>query len=48
VDFQKVRRAMDDIGYRGWIQLEAAAPGGIVPAYTAQCKFLKGVFPLAG
>ena len=24
--FSKVRQAMDDINYRGWIQIEAAAP----------------------
>ena len=26
IDFQQVRKAMDDIGYSGWIQIEAATP----------------------
>ena len=45
IDFQKVRQAMDDIHYRGWIQIEAAAPHGMIPDYTADRKFLKKVFP---
>ena len=44
VDFHKVRAAMDEIGYSGWIQIEAAAPHGVVPDYQADCKFLKGIF----
>jgi L-ribulose-5-phosphate 3-epimerase len=45
VDFQKVRQAMDDINYRGWIQIEAAAPHSLVDDYSADLKFLKGIFP---
>jgi sugar phosphate isomerase/epimerase len=45
VDFKKVREAMDEIGYRGWIQIEAAAPRGLVPDYKAHLAFLKSVFP---
>ena len=45
IDFHKVRRAMDDVEYGGWIQLEAAHPHGLVPDYTAQAKYLKGIFP---
>ena len=45
IDFKKVRQAIDAIGYRGWIILESARPGGVVPAYTSQCKFLRGIFP---
>lgn len=44
IDFHKVRQAMDAIDYRGWIQLEAAAPHALVPHYQAQCKFLKDIF----
>jgi len=44
IDFHKVRQAMDAIDYRGWIQLEAAAPRALVPDYQAQCKFLKDIF----
>ncbi len=44
IDFRKVREAMDAIEYRGWIQIEAAAPHGLVPDYQAHYKFLKGIF----
>ncbi len=45
VDFQKVREAMDDIGYRGWIQIEGAVPPGgqMLESYQANCKFLRGI-----
>jgi L-ribulose-5-phosphate 3-epimerase len=45
VDFKKVRAAIDDIGYRGWIQIEAAAPHGIAADYTADLKYLRSIFP---
>ncbi|MBI5396457.1 MAG: sugar phosphate isomerase/epimerase [Verrucomicrobia bacterium] len=47
VDFQKVRGAMDDIGYRGWIQIEGAVPKGakMLESYQANLKFLRGIFP---
>ena len=47
VDFQKVRAAMDDIGYRGWVQIEGAVPKGaqMLPSYQANLKFLRGIFP---
>ncbi len=45
VDFHKVRAAMDDIGYRGWIQIETPAPRGLVPDYKEELAFLKGIFP---
>ncbi len=45
IDFKQVRSAIDDIGYSGWIQIEAAHPHGLVPDYTADCKFLRGLFP---
>ena len=44
IDFQQVRKALDDIHYSGWIHLEAAAPNGVVADYTAQCKFLRRIF----
>ena len=45
VDFHKVRAAMDDIGYRGWVQIEGAVPPGkeMLESYQANCKFLRGV-----
>jgi L-ribulose-5-phosphate 3-epimerase len=47
VDFQKVRQAMDDIGYAGWMQIEGAVPKGgkMLPSYQANLKFLRGIFP---
>ena len=45
IDFRKVRRAMDDVDYSGWIQLEAAHPHGLIPDYTADAKYLKSIFP---
>ena len=46
VDFQKVRAALDDIGYRGWIQIEGAVPAGkpMLESYQANLKFLRGIF----
>lgn len=45
VDFKKVRAALDDISYRGWVQIEGAVPPGgqMLPSYQANCKFLRGV-----
>jgi len=45
IDFQKVRRAMDDIEFSGWIQLEAAQPHGLIPDYTDNAKYLRSIFP---
>ncbi len=45
IDFVKVRRAMDDVEYSGWLQLEAAHPHGLIPDYTADAKYLRGIFP---
>jgi sugar phosphate isomerase/epimerase len=45
VDFKKVRAALDDIGYRGWIQIEGAVPPGapMLESYQANCKFVRSV-----
>lgn len=45
IDFQKVRRAMDAIGYSGWIQIEGAAPNGLITDYRANCEYLRSIFP---
>ncbi|MBM3887994.1 MAG: sugar phosphate isomerase/epimerase [Verrucomicrobia bacterium] len=47
VDFRKVRQTLDDIGYRGWMQIEGAVPKGMpmMDAYKANLKFLRGLFP---
>jgi len=46
VDFQKVRAAMDDIGYAGWIQIEGAVPSGkpMLESYQANGEFLRRLF----
>jgi L-ribulose-5-phosphate 3-epimerase len=46
IDFKKVRAAMDDIEYTGWIQIEGAVPPGkaILQSYKANCHFMRGVF----
>lgn len=43
VDFRKVREAMEDIGYSGWIQIEGAVPQGatILDSYRSNLKFLR-------
>ncbi len=45
VDFHKVRAALDDIGYRGWVQIEGAVPPDkpLLESYQANCKFLRGI-----
>jgi len=45
VDFQKVREAMDDIRYSGWVQIEGAVPKGgeILESYKENNRFLRGV-----
>ena len=45
VDFRRVRAALDDIGYRGWIQIEGAVPPGapMLESYQANCTFTRGV-----
>lgn len=47
IDFKKVRAAIDDIGYAGWMQIEGAVPKGaaMLPSYVANLKFLREIFP---
>lgn len=44
IDFRKVRAAIDDIGYSGWAQIEAAAPHDLVKDYRAHLAYLRDVF----
>jgi sugar phosphate isomerase/epimerase len=46
VDFNKVKAAIEEIGYRGWMQIEGAVPPGgkIKESYIANRKFLHEVF----
>ncbi len=48
IDFKEVRKAIDDIQYNGWFQIEAAHPNGIVPDYRAHYRYLRGIFPERG
>ncbi len=45
VDFEEVRRAMDDAGYRGWIQIEGAKPLGLQESYRRNAQYLRTIFP---
>jgi len=46
VDFRKVRSALDDIGYSGWLVLEGAVPPGaaIVESYKKNLRALRSIF----
>jgi len=46
LDWPRVAKAVKDIGYEGWMQIEGATPQGaeIVPAYQHNFKYLKGLF----
>jgi len=45
VDYRKVRAALDEIGYRGWVQIEGALPAGadLLESYRANCRFVREV-----
>jgi len=47
VDFKEVRKAFDDIGYRGWIQIEGATDKakGQIETFKLDRAYLKEVFP---
>ncbi|MHC4623413.1 MAG: sugar phosphate isomerase/epimerase family protein, partial [Planctomycetota bacterium] len=45
VDFAEVRRAMDDAGYRGWIQIEGSKPLGLQESYRHNAEYLRSIFP---
>ncbi len=50
IDFSKVKTALDDIGWTGWLVIEGATERGrpLVECHTANQKFLRSVFPTAG
>jgi sugar phosphate isomerase/epimerase len=45
VDFAKVRAALDDIRYEGWVQIEGAVPDGkpMLESHQANCRFVRRV-----
>lgn len=47
VNFEKVRDAINDIGYTGWMQIEGGLPpnANLVASYAANLKFLRDLFP---
>jgi sugar phosphate isomerase/epimerase len=45
VNFPDVRKAMDDVGWRGWIQLEGSAGGNLMKRYAEDREYLRTVFP---
>ena len=49
IDFPKVKAAIDDIGYRGWLIIESAVGPGksVVDSYKHNQKYLRTVFPTA-
>jgi L-ribulose-5-phosphate 3-epimerase len=46
IDFPAVRKAMDDIGYTGWIQIEGAVPSGqpVVGSHAQNVRFMRAHF----
>ena len=46
VNFTKVREAIEDIGYEGWLQIENAVPpnADLIASYKANLKFARGLF----
>ncbi|WP_214226366.1 sugar phosphate isomerase/epimerase family protein [Pedobacter sp. B4-66] len=47
VDFKKVRSAIEDIDYNGWIQIEGAVPANqpIFESYVKNLDYLHSIFP---
>jgi L-ribulose-5-phosphate 3-epimerase len=47
VDFSKVKAAIDEIGWTGWLVIEGATIGGksLTECYTLNQKYLRSVFP---
>ena len=45
-DFHRVRAALDDIGFRGWMQIEGSVPPrtSVIEAYRWNASFLRDVF----
>jgi L-ribulose-5-phosphate 3-epimerase len=47
VDFKEVRKAIDDIGYTGWLQIEGAVPQGadMLESYKQNIVYMRSIFP---
>ncbi len=46
IDFPAVRRAIDDIGFTGWLQIEGAVPKGqpVAESYVENVRFMRRIF----
>jgi sugar phosphate isomerase/epimerase len=46
IDFVEVKKALDEINYEGWIQIEGAVPenGDIFDSYVLNNKYIRSVF----
>jgi sugar phosphate isomerase/epimerase len=46
LDWPRIRKALDGIGYRGWMQIEGAVPSGkgITESYVENLQYLRSVF----
>lgn len=46
VDFAELRKAIDDIGYRGWIQIEGALPkdADLMESYVENVRVMREIF----
>ena len=46
INFEEVRRAIDDIGYRGWLVMEGTKmPLGVEESCRYDAEYLRGIFP---
>ncbi|MEK7996101.1 MAG: sugar phosphate isomerase/epimerase, partial [Planctomycetota bacterium] len=46
IDFKRVREAMDDIGYRGWLVMEGTKmPLGVEESCRYEAQYLRTIFP---
>jgi L-ribulose-5-phosphate 3-epimerase len=46
IDFNEVRAAIDDAGYRGWLVIEGTkTPLGLEESYQYDTEYLRGIFP---
>jgi len=46
IDFEEVRRAIDDIDYRGWLVMEGTKmPLGVEESCRYDAEYLRGIFP---
>jgi len=48
IDFRKVRKALDQIEYSGWIHIEATVSRRVVEDYAADYRYLRRIFPERG